>query len=208
MSATPNSKVDKARSEIKKTTLVNRAALIIGMEHRSNKRCPAIIFAASRMAKVKGRIIDLTSSIKTITGTRTSGVPNGTRCAKKDDLFFKKKLNMYPTHILRLMQLVNTKCLVPVNTKGRRPNKLFTNTKIKRLTTNKFNEAGTNCPKVTLTSWFSARQTSLIVLKRELGTTQKLVESSSTLAIDNQFKESPLKPESGSKIENKLSVIF
>ena len=43
------------------------------------KRCPAIIFAVSRTAKVPGRIIFLIVSIHTINGIRTPGVPCGTK---------------------------------------------------------------------------------------------------------------------------------
>lgn len=39
------------------------------------KRCPAIIFAASRTASVPGRMIFLIVSIHTMKGIRTDGVP-------------------------------------------------------------------------------------------------------------------------------------
>jgi len=55
------------------------------------KRCPATILAASRTDSVIGRIKFLTSSIITIKGIRTSGVPDGTRCAK--NLFMALKIN-------------------------------------------------------------------------------------------------------------------
>jgi hypothetical protein len=42
---------------------------------RVNKRCPAIIFAVNRTAKVPGRITFLIVSIHTIKGIRTLGVP-------------------------------------------------------------------------------------------------------------------------------------
>lgn len=48
---------------------------------RVNKRCPAIILAARRIANVPGRITFLTVSIKTINGMRTGGVPWGTKWA-------------------------------------------------------------------------------------------------------------------------------
>lgn len=46
-----------------------------------NRRCPAIMFAVNRMARVPGRIIFLMVSIHTIKGIRTGGVPCGTKCA-------------------------------------------------------------------------------------------------------------------------------
>ena len=43
--------------------------------NRDNNKCPAIILAVRRMAKVKGRIIKLIDSIITIKGIRITGVP-------------------------------------------------------------------------------------------------------------------------------------
>jgi hypothetical protein len=108
MRATPNSSTDKVKSAEKKASFTAADEVIMGMEHKSSSKCPAIILAAKRMARVNGRITDLISSIKTITGTKTAGVPKGTRWAKKEDLFFKKKEIIYPTHILSLIHLVKT----------------------------------------------------------------------------------------------------
>lgn len=44
-------------------------------------KCPAIIFAANRIASVPGRIMFLIVSIHTINGIKTGGVPWGTKCA-------------------------------------------------------------------------------------------------------------------------------
>lgn len=44
-------------------------------------KCPAIILAANRTDRVKGRIILLIISITTIKGIRAGGVPKGTKCA-------------------------------------------------------------------------------------------------------------------------------
>lgn len=46
---------------------------------RDNNRCPAIMFAVSRMAKVRGRIINLIDSIITINDINIKGVPWGVR---------------------------------------------------------------------------------------------------------------------------------
>ena len=46
-----------------------------------SRRWPAIMFAASRTARVPGRIMFLIVSIKTIRGISGAGVPAGTRCA-------------------------------------------------------------------------------------------------------------------------------
>lgn len=44
-------------------------------------KCPAIMLAVSRTAKVPGRIILLIVSMHTINGIRSQGVPWGTKCA-------------------------------------------------------------------------------------------------------------------------------
>jgi hypothetical protein len=46
---------------------------------RERRRCPAIILAVKRIAKVKGRIINLIDSIITIKGIRIIGVPWGVK---------------------------------------------------------------------------------------------------------------------------------
>jgi len=51
--------------------------------NKHRRRCPAIILAVKRIAKVKGRIINLIDSIKTIKGMRIVGVPCGVKWAKK-----------------------------------------------------------------------------------------------------------------------------
>jgi hypothetical protein len=45
------------------------------LPNRVRRRCPAIILAANRTAKVPGRMILLIVSINTIKGIKTGGVP-------------------------------------------------------------------------------------------------------------------------------------
>jgi hypothetical protein len=66
--------------------IISKLIIIIDNEdpvlpRRVNNKCPAIILAANRIAKVPGRIIFLIVSIHTIKGIRTGGVPWGTRWA-------------------------------------------------------------------------------------------------------------------------------
>lgn len=49
------------------------------LPRRVRSRCPAIMFAARRIASVPGRITFLTVSIKTIRGVNGIGVPVGTK---------------------------------------------------------------------------------------------------------------------------------
>jgi len=45
------------------------------------------MFAVNRTDSVNGRIIALTTSIKTIKGINALGVPSGTKCAKNELTF-------------------------------------------------------------------------------------------------------------------------
>lgn len=56
--------------------------------NKVNNKCPAIILAVRRIAKVRGRMINLIDSIKTIKGIKINGVPWGVRWEKKS---LKKK---------------------------------------------------------------------------------------------------------------------
>lgn len=60
---------------------MNIGILIPVFPKRVNNKCPAIMFAVSRTAKVPGRIILLIVSIHTINGIKIGGVPWGTRWA-------------------------------------------------------------------------------------------------------------------------------
>lgn len=51
------------------------------MPNNVNNKCPAIIFADNRTARVPGRIIFLIDSIITIKGIKIPGVPWGTKWA-------------------------------------------------------------------------------------------------------------------------------
>lgn len=59
----------------------SRRAGILGpwFPSRVRRRCPAIMFAASRTARVPGRMVLLTVSIHTMNDISAGGVPWGTR---------------------------------------------------------------------------------------------------------------------------------
>lgn len=71
-----------------KRRIVIKGKIIMNMEgifciiflNRHKRRCPEIILAARRTAKVSGRIKLLIVSIKTINTESIIGVPLGTRC--------------------------------------------------------------------------------------------------------------------------------
>jgi hypothetical protein len=70
-------------------------------------RCPATMLAARRTDSVIGRIKFLTSSITTIKGIRTSGVPDGTKCAKNLFIALKINPNSIKTHTQIAIPRVN-----------------------------------------------------------------------------------------------------
>lgn len=70
-------------------------------------KCPAIIFAIKRIAKVKGRIIFLIISINTIKGWRIKGVPIGTRWANINKGWFFHLIIICPNHKGRAKLRVN-----------------------------------------------------------------------------------------------------
>jgi len=81
MTATAASSVSRRICEINSrvTKYIDKEGPVLPKSVRS--RWPAIIFAASRTAKVPGRITFLIVSIKTINGINGPGVPCGTRWA-------------------------------------------------------------------------------------------------------------------------------
>lgn len=94
------------------------------------------MFAANRTESVIGRITFLTSSIITIKGINTGGVPLGTKCAKK---FVKLLVILYKMNLTqngRAKDKVIAKCLVAVKVKDRSPTVLFTRIREKILINN------------------------------------------------------------------------
>lgn len=82
----------------------------------TSKRWPATILAARRTPKVKGRIILLINSMSTINGTRTRGVPLGTKWAKNSLGVLKIAGKTKEAHSNPLIVRVIHMCLVAVNT--------------------------------------------------------------------------------------------
>lgn len=77
-------------------------------------KCPAIILADSRTAKVPGRIIFLMVSIQTIKGIRIGGVPWGTRWANIWIVLLIHPNNINLNHRGKAKVNVNDMCLVLV----------------------------------------------------------------------------------------------
>jgi hypothetical protein len=99
--------------------------LIIKFLRRISRRCPAIMFAASRTDRVIGRIMLLIISIRTIIGRRGEGVPTGTRWI--NILFMDAFIvnNMRDAQMVNAAGRVITMWAVYLNTKGLRAIKLL-----------------------------------------------------------------------------------
>ena len=92
--------------------------------------CPAIMFAANRTARVKGRITNLIVSINTINGIRAVGQPKGTRWANIL-LNFNHPIIINLNHSGKAKENVILIWLVRVNVKGKIPEILKIRIKIK-----------------------------------------------------------------------------
>lgn len=79
-----------------------------------SSKCPAIILAVRRIAKVKGRIIRLIDSIITIKGIRMKGVPWGVRWEKKSFIKLKMLNIIILNHKVRDKERQNLKWLEAV----------------------------------------------------------------------------------------------
>ena len=83
---------------------------------RVRSKCPAIMLAASRTARVPGRMTFLTVSMITINGIRAPGVPLGTKCANICWVWLIQPKIIKDNHSGRARARVIAKCLVLVKT--------------------------------------------------------------------------------------------
>ena len=83
---------------------------------RVKRRCPAIILAASRTESVRGRMMFLTSSIKTMKGMRGAGVPVGTKCASMEVVTEVQAKSICPNHKGKASLIVQERWLLDVKT--------------------------------------------------------------------------------------------
>ena len=100
--------------------------------NRVKRRCPAIILAASRTAKVPGRIIFLIVSIQTMKGIKIAGVPWGTRWANICCVWLIHPYSIKDNHRGRASLRVKIKWLELVNTYGNKPIKLLNKIKVNK----------------------------------------------------------------------------
>jgi hypothetical protein len=99
--------------------IINKLIIIIFIDEpvfpsKVNSKCPAIIFAVSRIANVPGRIIFLIVSIQTIKGIRILGAPWGTKWANIWLVLLIQPNNINDNHKGKDNVNVIVKCLVLV----------------------------------------------------------------------------------------------
>ena len=106
---------------------VSRVCLIDGPLFPSsvNNKCPAIMFAVRRTARVPGRIRFLIVSMITINGISKVGVPCGTRCSNIWLVFLIHPNNINLIHNGKARVSESVKCLVLVKIYGNSPRKLL-----------------------------------------------------------------------------------
>ena len=164
------------------------------------------MLAASRIARVKGRVIDLTTSISTIKGIRALGVPLGTKCAINASLFTKKGRVTTPNHKASPRGRVNLMCLVDVKTYGISPRKLLTTIRINTLLSTSDALIPTLEIFTSLISLANVVPTDWITCKAREFNPHALVGNKTAKVILNQFKLTPLTPTEGSKVVNNLPI--
>lgn len=104
---------------------------IVGMRgpqdpRRESRRCPAIMLAVSRTAKVMGRISSLIVSMITIRGINGAGVPWGVRWVIRSFVYLMMEKVIIPIHNDEEKDKVNLRWLVGVKMYGNSPIILFT----------------------------------------------------------------------------------
>ena len=172
------------------------------------RRCPAIMLAAKRTARVPGRIILLIVSIITINGIKAAGVLWGTRWANICFEWLIQPNNIKESHNGAASVRVKIKCLELVKIYGNSPKKLL-DTIIKNramnLSVEPLKEEG---PKRVLNSEWRIWKTFSIIKWIRLG-----VNQSRGLTITNKIRllvqlELLLIEDAGSNTENRLVIIF
>ena len=191
---------------------VNSVCLMEGplFPSRVSSKCPAIIFAVSRTARVPGRMTLLIVSMITMNGINMDGVPCGTRCSNMWLVFLIHPNSINLSHIGKASVRVSVRCLVLVKMYGNSPKKLFVKIiKNKDVRMNEFPLFSFPLLKIVFISWCSLFISRVTIMLFRDGTSQILVGiSRSPIAVLVQFSGKLLISVVGSKIENRFLIIF
>lgn len=169
---------------------------------------PAIILAASRIAKVPGRIILLIVSITTIKGIRAAGVPWGTKWANICWVWLIQPKIIKVIQSGRESESVIAIWLDLVNTYGSNPKELLNTIKVK-IEINKIVLPMWEGDKRALNSLCKVKITLLQSRDQREGEDQyKKGINKSPKIVEVQLTDRLKNLDEGSKIENKLAIIF
>lgn len=143
--------------------IINTLKRIVDIEgpvfpKRVNNRCPAIILAVNRTAKVPGRIIFLIVSIHTINGIKTAGVPWGTKWANICWVLLIHPNSIKLNHKGKASVSVKVKWLVLVKIYGNNPMKLLNKIIENKETNKKVEPLAPIGPKSVLNSLWSVNK--------------------------------------------------
>lgn len=174
--------------------------------NRHKSKCPAVILAANRTERVRGRIKFLTTSIKTMKGISTTGVPKGTKWASIELVVLNIPIIIWPTHKGKANLIVNTRCLEEVKIYGNKPMKLFKKiVNIIIIGINLISLWDHDLPKELISDKIDLlANLKVSKIKFELNQNREN-KNKTTKILDNQFNEYPIKAW-GLKIENKLDI--
>ena len=210
ITATAASKINKRICAMIRT--VNNVCLIDGplFPRSVNNKWPAIILAVRRTANVPDRIRFLIVSMMTMNGISIVGVPCGTKCSNMWLVFLIHPNSIKLIHKGRARDSVRIRCLVLVKIYGNSPRKLFI--KIIRNNDVRINEFPLfSFPflRIVFISWCSLFINNLIIILFREGISQILVGiNNNPIVVLVQFSGRLLISVVGSKIENKLFIIF
>lgn len=172
-------------------------------------KCPAIILADSRTAKVPGRITFLIVSIITIKGIKTDGVPWGTKWANMCFvlLIHPKSINLSHRGNAKLKVIVIWLVLVKIY--GNKPKKLLNKIKVNKEINIKVVPLNLEIPNKVLNSACNVKKILFQNIKIREGKNQNIIgKNKIPKRVLNQFNDKLKILVEGSKIENRFIIIF
>lgn len=166
------------------------------------------MLAASRTARVPGRITFLIVSINTIKGIRAPGVPWGTRCANMCWVWFNQPYTINAIHKGIESDRVIVKCLVLVKIYGKSPKLLLNTINENKVTKIIVPPTGEEANKILNSPWRVVNTLDQSIDQREGIIQYKDGINKRPIKVESQLRGRCKIEDMGSKTENKLVIIF